>query len=30
MEKALYTKMSYIGLFKVVKMVSSKLSKIEN
>lgn len=30
MEKALYTKMSYMGLFKVVKMVSSKLSKIEN
>ena len=30
MEKPLYTKMSYMGLFKVVKMVSSKLSKIEN
>ena len=30
MEKVLYTKMSYMGLFKVVKMVSSKLSKIEN
>ena len=30
MEKVLHTKMPYMGLFKVVTMVLSKLSKIEN